>query len=161
MTAAGGRTGPRSRSLQRSDDGSAVVEFLLLGVLLLVPVVYLVLALGRLQAGALAAEGAAREAGRAFVTADDAADGHRRAQQAAAVAFADQGFGEDDVRSVALSCGASDCLAPDVRVVVRSRLLVTLPGVPRFLAGAVPARVEVTATHVATVDRFRARGTAP
>ncbi|GAB3593287.1 hypothetical protein GCM10027446_15370 [Angustibacter peucedani] len=140
-----------------SDGGSAVVEFVVLGVLLLVPVVYLVLALGRLQAGALAAEGAAREAGRAFVTADDSTAAHRRAEQAAAVAFADQGFGADDVRSVALSCGPGDCLAPDQRVVVRSRLLVVLPGVPRFLARVVPTRVEVTASHVATVDRFRAR----
>lgn len=145
------------RDLRRTDDGSAVVEFVVLGVLLLVPVVYLVLALGRLQAGAFAAEGAAREAGRAFVTATEDASGRRRAEQAAAVAFADQGFGADAVRAVSLSCDAADCLAPDRRVVVRSRVLVPLPGVPRFLARAVPARIEVTATHVATVDRFRAR----
>lgn len=157
MTGVAARGRRSWRAVRSTDDGSAVVEFVALGVLLLVPVVYLVLALGRLQAGAFAAEGAAREAGRAFVTANEEASGRRRAEQAAAVAFADQGFGADDVRSVTLSCGAADCLAPDQRVVVRSRLLVALPGVPRFLARAVAARVEVTATHVATVDRFRAR----
>jgi len=157
VTGLAARCRRRWRALCGADDGSAVVEFVVLGVLLLVPVVYLVLALGRLQAGAFAVEGAAREAGRAFVTADEEASGRRRAEQAAAVAFADQGFGADAVRSVSLTCGGGDCLAPDQRVVVRSRLLVSLPGVPRFLARTVPARVEVTATHVATVDRFRAR----
>lgn len=150
---------PRRRwnGQDRPDAGSAVIEFVVLGVLLMVPIVYLVLSLGRLQAGALAVEGAAREAGRAFVTADDAASGNLRAEQAAAVAFEDQGFGPDDARSVVLSCQGRDCLAPDARVLVRSRLLVALPGVPRFVSRLVPARVEVTATYVATVDRFRAR----
>ena len=37
------------------DRGSAVVEFVTLGVLLLVPLVYLVLAMGRVQAATYAA----------------------------------------------------------------------------------------------------------
>ncbi len=143
------------RRLTRDDTGSAVVEFIALAVLLLVPVVYLVLTLGRLQAAALAAEGAAREAGRAYVTAQDDAEGRERAQAAAALAFADQGFASGTTRSVELGCDHPDCLVPDGRVRVHSRLFVDLPGVPRFLSRAVPARVEVTATHVAAVDRFR------
>jgi hypothetical protein len=34
-------------------------------------------------------------------------------------------------------------------------VLVVLPGVPRLLDRVIPARVEVTARHVSTVDRFR------
>ena len=139
------------------DEGSAVVEFCVLAVLMLVPLVYLVLALARIQAGALAAEGAAREAGRAYVTADDAASAADRAQRAAAIAFSDQGFGPDAARAVTARCGQPDCLAAESSVTVHASLQVVLPGVPRGLARIVPARVEVTATHIATVDRFRAR----
>jgi Flp pilus assembly protein TadG len=139
------------------ESGTAVVEFCLLAVLMLVPVVYLTLALGRIQAGAFAAQGAAREAGRAFVTAADEGSARARADAAAAVAFRDQGFFEPGEVAIDVACAASPCLAPDQRVVVRSRVLVVLPGVPRVLDRLFPARVEVTARHVATVDRFRSR----
>lgn len=139
------------------DTGSAVVEFCLLAILLLLPVVYLVLTLGRIQAGAFAAQGAAREAGRAFVTAPDEGSARSRADAAAAIAFADQGFRDPGRLSIEVDCPASACLAPDQRVTVRSRVLVVLPGVPRVLDRLLPTRVEVTARHVATVDRFRGR----
>jgi Flp pilus assembly protein TadG len=139
------------------DTGTAVVEFCLLAVLLLVPIVYLVLALGRIQAGAFAAQGAAREAGRAFVTAEDDGSARGRADAAAAIAFADQGFAEPSGIGIQVTCAASPCLTPDQRVVVRSRVLVVLPGAPSLVDRFFPARVEVTARHVATVDRFRGR----
>lgn len=147
---------PRGRS-PCGDEGTAVVEFCLLALVMLVPVVYLVVALGRLQAGAFAAQGAAREAGRAFVTATDEAAARRRADAAAAIAFADQGFVDPALVSIDVSCAAVPCLTPDQRVVVRSRVLVVLPAVPRLLDRVIPARIEVTARHVATVDRFRGR----
>ena len=44
-----------------SDDaGNAIIEFLAVTVLLLIPILYLVLVLGRLQAATFAADGAAR-----------------------------------------------------------------------------------------------------
>ena len=49
----------------RSDEGSAVVEFIFLSLLLLVPIVYLVLALASVQSAAFAAEAVARDASRA------------------------------------------------------------------------------------------------
>ena len=61
----------RSGRRSTAEDGSALVEFVFLAVLMLVPIVYLIVALGRIQAGALAVEQGAREAGRAFVTAPD------------------------------------------------------------------------------------------
>ena len=150
----------RMRSMDvvlRGDAGTALVEFCLLAVVLLVPLVYLVLSLGRIQAGAFAAQGAAREAGRAFVTADDEGSARGRADAAAAIAFADQGFRDPSQVGIDVACAGSPCLAPDQRVVVRTRVLVVLPGVPRLLDRVLPARVEVTARHVSTVDRFRTR----
>jgi len=149
------RTGEGRRP--SGENGTAVVEFCLLAVVMLVPVVYLVLALGRIQAGAFAAQGAAREAGRAFVTADDEGSARQRADAAAAIAFADQGFKDPALVGIDVMCTASPCLAPDERVVARSRVLVVLPGVPRLLDRVIPARLELTARHVSTVDRFRGR----
>jgi Flp pilus assembly protein TadG len=138
------------------DGGSALVEFCFLSVLMLVPLVYLVVALGRVQAGAFAAEAAAREAGRAFVTADDEVSGRSRAESAAEVAFADQGFDAPGEGVVELGCERQPCLQPDARVDVRTRVRVALPLAPRFLDGIVPTLVVVDARHVASVDRFRA-----
>lgn len=138
------------------DGGSAIVEFVFLAVLMLVPVVYLVLTLGRLQAAAFAAQGAAREAGRAFVTARDESAGRERADAAVAIAFEDQGFIDQRLIGLQVDC-ASACLAPDARVVIRTSVQVPLPALPRLVDRFFPARIEVTASHVATVDRFGAR----
>ena len=60
---------PRSsRWISRlSDDGSASLEFITVGLLLLVPLVYLVLTIAAVQGAALGVEGAARQASRVFV----------------------------------------------------------------------------------------------
>ena len=153
------RTSWRSRAARRiaGDEGSAIIEFCVLAVLMLVPVVYLVLTLGRLQGAAFAAQGAAREAGRAFVTADDEAAARERADAAALIAFADQGFSDAGLVSVEVSCAASSCLAPHTQVAVRASVFVVLPAVPRLVDRILPARIEVDARHVATVGRFRAQ----
>jgi hypothetical protein len=54
--------------VQRADRGSAVVELVLLGVPLLVPLVYLAVAVSAAQQARAAVTDAARQAGRAYVT---------------------------------------------------------------------------------------------
>ncbi|HZI95997.1 MAG TPA: peptidase T4 [Actinomycetales bacterium] len=143
------------RYLRGRDDGSAVVEFVTLGVLLLVPVVYLVLTLGRIQAAAFAAEGAAREAGRAFVTAPDETSAAQRVRAAVLLAARDQGFDEvDPADAVDIQCSTVPCLQPESRVVVRVEIEAVLPGVPAFIDAVVPTRVTVSAESVAVVGRF-------
>lgn len=145
-----------SRRLRASDDGNAVVEFVTLGVLLLVPVVYLVLALGRVQAGAFAAEAGAREAARAFTAADDEAAGRTHAHAAVVLSLQDQGFdASGDGDELVIRCEASPCLTPAGRVHVRVAVDVPLPGMPRFVTAVVPAAVTVDAEAVAVVERFR------
>ncbi len=135
------------------ESGRAIVEFVFLGVLMLVPLVYLVLTLGRVQAAAYAATSAAREAGRAFTTAETEGETLARARAAAALAFEDFGFGDE--ASVELSCDGSPCLRPDARVSAVATIRVRLPFVPSFVGDAIPTEIPVSATHVATVDRFR------
>jgi hypothetical protein len=130
-----------------------VVEFVFLAVLLMVPLFYLVMVLARLQAGAYAVSGAAREAGRAYTTAVSAAQAPARAQSAARIAFSDQGF--SGLGTVSIDCDGSPCFRPDGRVGVTATLTIPLPLVPAAFARVVPTSIPVTATHVATVDRFR------
>ena len=135
------------------EAGSAVVEFVFLAVLLMVPLFYLVMVMARLQAGAYAVSAAAREAGRAYTTAQSPAQGPARAQAAADIAFGDQGFAGQG--TVSIGCDGTPCFRPDGRVEVKASLTVPLPLVPAAFAGVVPTAIPVSATHVATIDRFR------
>lgn len=132
--------------------GSAIVEFVFLGVLMLVPLFYLVMVLARLQAGAYAVSAASREAGRAYVTAPVPAQAPTRAHAAAGMAFANQGFGEE--AGIEIGCDGTPCMRPAGRVEIKATVSVPMPLVPAFFAGIVPMRIPVSATHVATVDRF-------
>ena len=144
-------TRPRARALD--EQGSAVVEFVVLAVLLLIPLVYLVMMLARVQAGSYAVSQAAREAGRAFVTADADGSATARARAAARVAFADHSF--EDSGRVTVACDGTPCLRPDGQVVTAATVRVPLPLVPSFVRDVIPLSVPVSASHLSTVDRFR------
>lgn len=136
------------------EGGSAVVEFVFLGVLLMVPLIYLVMTLSRIQAGAYAASTAAREAGRGYVTAASQADASARAEAAARIAFEDQGFGPENAR-LTMRCDGSPCLRPDGRIEMATTVTVPLPLVPSFARDVVPLQIPISARHLAVVDRFR------
>lgn len=143
-------------SRARDDDGSAVLEFVTLGVLLLVPVVYLVVCLGQVQAASFAVEGASREAARVLARAPDEHEAAQRVEAVVALALRDQGLGgADDPRpSVEVVCSAEPCTAPETRVSVTVEVDVVLPGVPAFVDAVVPTRVPVRATGESVVERF-------
>ena len=144
------------RQLQGTESGRAIVEFVFLGTLLLVPLVYLIMTLAQLQAAAYGATAAAREAGRAFTTAATEVQGMPRARAAAQVAFMDFGFTDQDA-SVVIVCDGSPCLRPDARITATSTIQVRLPFVPAFVGQVIPTTIPVSVTHVATVDRFGGR----
>ena len=137
---------------QGAQAGSAVVEFIFLAVLMLVPLFYLVMVLARLQAGAYAVSAASREAGRAYVTAQVSEQAPARAHSAAGLAFADQGFESEG--SIQIGCDGTPCVRPEGRVQITATLWVPMPLVPAFFAAIVPLQIPVSATHLATVDRF-------
>ncbi|GAA4287835.1 pilus assembly protein [Georgenia daeguensis] len=146
----------RLRVMGGPERGSAVVEFLGVSLLLLVPIVYLVLTLAQIQAAAFAAEGAAREAGRLLARAESLQEGAAAARLAVELAFEDQGLDVDGAGALQVSCTEEPCLAPGTRVVVTVATSVDLPLVPDVVVNAVPATVPVSATHVAAVPEFRA-----
>ena len=132
--------------------GSAIVEFVFLAVLMLVPLFYLVMVLARLQAGAYAVSAASREAGRAYVTAQVSAQAPARAHSAAGLAFADQGFQTEG--NISIGCDGTPCLRPQGRLQITATVWVPMPLVPAFFAAIVPLQIPISATHIATVDRF-------
>lgn len=146
----------RGRPRSGAEEASAIVEFVFLGVLLLVPLIYLTMMIARVQAGSYAVAQAAREAGRAFVTATEEGSADARARAAAAIAFEDQGFG--GIGSVEIRCSASPCLTPESNIEFAASVSVPLPLVPAFARDVVPLEVPVSSTHVLTVDRFRGLG---
>lgn len=135
------------------DDGNAIVEFVYLAILLMVPLVYVLLAVFRVQGAAYAVSSATREAGRVFVTTTDGRPADR-AGTAAAVVMADSGLRlrSGDLR---ITCSTNPCLSPGGTVSVAISYDVSLPFLPSVF-DAVPASVHVTGRHLEVVDRFRA-----
>lgn len=131
------------------DTGNAVVEFSVLAVVLMVPLVSVLLAVFEVQRASFGVVEAARQAGRAYATADDPAQGRARAAAAASLAMRDQGLDCDGCLT-----GLTGSLAPDTEVTARVEHLVRLPLLGPLLGGG-RGGVPVDATHVEVVDRFR------
>lgn len=143
------------RARLRDEAGSASLEFLTFGVLLLVPLVYLALALGQIQLAVLGIEGAARHAARIIAAADEHEEGMAAADRAIRVALADAGL-EPATTSVAISCApvASDCQSPRGTVSVQLDATVPLPLAPPVLALDVGLGVPVSARASQPVSAF-------
>jgi hypothetical protein len=125
--------------------------------MLMVPLVYFVIVMGRVQAASFAADGSARAAARAFVTAPNETEAEQRSRIAVRLGVQDQGFRPDD-GALAVECAPAGCLAPGSRVVARVHVVVMLPGVPHAVARALSTQITVRAAQVATVDEFRSAG---
>src|SRR5699024_6067913 len=111
--------------------------------------------LGQIQSAGFAAEGAAREAGRLIAQADTFEEGLSSAHLAAELAFADQGIAVEGAGVVEATCQQEVCLTPGSYVHVRVRAPVDLPGVPAFMAGAVPSVTQVEAEALTAIPRYR------
>lgn len=138
------------------ERGSAVVEFVTVGVLMLVPVVYLVVAMASVQAAAFATESAAREAARIVVTDPDEQRSADLVVAAVGWAFRDQGIDADPRQAARISCSAAPCLTPGADVTVTVSVDVPLPGLPAGVSDVVPLVVPVSASHTQVVGEFEA-----
>lgn len=140
----------RSRVRPRGDAGNALVEFTYLAVLLMVPLVYILLTVFQVQRATFGVTEAARQAGRAYATAQDPATALARARAATRLALADQGV---TCTSCLTSAGGS--LAPDSQVTVTVEYRVPLPVLGVFFRGHLPPNIPVRSTHLEVVDRFK------
>ena len=150
-------TEPPAPALAVEEDdperGSAALEFILIGLLLLVPLVYLIVALGLIQGQSLGAEAAARHIARAVSTASDAADARVRAD--AVLAAVSEEYDLDDVDlSVACTPAGAQCPRAGATLHVTVRTTVTLPLIPPVLGLDDLAAIPVEASSAQKVSRF-------
>jgi len=145
--------------LSTSETGSASLEFITVGLILLVPLVYLVLAMSAIQGAAFAVEGAARQSVRVFVQSGSDAEAAARAERAIRFALADAGLESVEPRvSVSCSPKPGDCLTRLGSVTISVAVTVPLPLVPPFLDVSVPLGVPLHARATEQVSRFWGAG---
>ncbi|MCZ2819352.1 hypothetical protein O2V63_03300 [Modestobacter sp. VKM Ac-2977] len=124
-----------------SEQGSAIVEFVFIALVVFLPLVYIVAGFSAVQRGVFAANAAAREAGRAIATAPDVSTGQARAEAAVAVAVADQSVEATDVVLAYAPAGAgceaaggyAPSLVPGEEFSVCVTVTVRIPLLPEFI----------------------------
>jgi len=145
----------RSRAWGRNDDGSAALEFITVGVILLVPLVYLVIALGAIQEQTLGAEAAARHTARAIALAPDAAAATADGEAVLAGIIEEYGLDPDAV-DVSLACtpAAADCPSAGATLTVTVEARVHLPLVPPIFGLDRATSIAVQAEAAQKVSRL-------
>lgn len=133
------------------DDGSALVEAVVVIAVLLLPMLWLATALVRVEAASFAVRAAAREASRTYVTAASSSSGAARAATASRLAFDDQ---RAPVGTVDITCSAQPCLTPAGTVTARASTAVGLPFVPAWLSGGAGLQITLSSTHSEKVETY-------
>jgi Flp pilus assembly protein TadG len=141
------------------DAGNAILEFVVLSAFLMVPLVYVIIAVLQVQGSAYGVTEAAREAGRAFVEARSTDAGYRQACTAATIALQNQLPGAFDCASLRVSCvSETGCatteLVPGETIRVAIDIDVGLPFMPTSVFGQ-PLTIRLHALHDEIVDSFR------
>ncbi|WP_104107613.1 hypothetical protein [Nocardioides sp. 616] len=119
---------------RRDESGSALVEFVWLGILLLVPLVWIIVSVFEVQRGAFAVSAAARAAGRAYALAPDDETGMARARTVARQTLDDQGADEMPLRvRVTCTTGRGHCHDGTSLITVEISSGIDLPLFPEAL----------------------------
>ncbi len=137
----------------RDDRGSALVEFCWVGLVLFIPLTWIVISVFEVQRGAFAVNGAARAAARAFALAPDDATGRARAEAVATQTLADQGS-DGMVADVRVSCGGlANCHTGTAVITVEIRSRVEMPLLPEVLA-AERRSFALEASHTVPIGQY-------
>ncbi|MEJ1088311.1 TadE family protein [Microbacterium sp. Mu-80] len=143
------------RRMLTDETGSAALEFIVVGVLLLVPLVYLVLTLGAVQEQTLGAEAAARHTARVIGQAPDADAAASAGDAVLASVVREYGMDPDAV-DVGISCRPATSRCPDAgaTVIVTVRTSVSLPFMPPLFGLDRIAAIPVEAQSAQKVSRL-------
>jgi len=138
----------------RAERGSALVEVTWIGILLMVPLLWIVLSVFQVQRAAFATSGAARAAARAYALAPDDASGEQRARAVVRLALDDQGIRQ--VPAVRITCTPypHDCHSGTSVITVRIDTAVRLPLLPDILGSGAP-RFALHASQTVPIGQFR------
>jgi Flp pilus assembly protein TadG len=142
------------RRLGARDRGSAIVEFITIGLVLLIPLIYVMVTMFAVQRAAYAVSAASRAGGRAFVLAGSNGENPNQAMISAVdMALDDQGVG-DEARPPTYTCSPA-CLQPGSTVTVRVVVDVPLP-LPDFMSNWTQRTITVNSSHTTPYGDYRA-----
>lgn len=132
---------------QNPEQGSSLIESLILGIMILLPIAFMVVEFGEIQRASIGVSAASREAGRAFVTSKTNGEAESRARLAANSVMSIHRL---DPSRVTVRITGELKRGSEVRVEVIYRT----HEVPVPLLGAIPA-ITLRSDHVEMVDRHR------
>lgn len=149
----------RWRRWATNDDGSAALEFIAVGVILLVPLVYLVIALGVIQEQTLGVEAGARHTARVISLAPDARAAAARSDAVLHAIATEYGIDTASVR-MTMQCAPAgvECPAAGATIVVTITARVRLPFVPAVFGLERAAAVTVQSSAAQKVSRLWGAG---
>jgi hypothetical protein len=147
------------------ERGAAVIEFVLVFLALVVPLVYAIVVMAEVQRALLAVSTAAREVGRVYVTATTAEEAERQTALAYQEVMENFGYPPGDPRGrllVRAECPerTSGCVAglgPGAEVMVRVTYRVPVARLP-FIGAIAGPDLPIGATQHTRVDRYRRIG---
>jgi Flp pilus assembly protein TadG len=143
---------------RRDQRGSALVEVSWLGILLVLPVLWIVLSVFEVQRGAFGVSAAARAAARAYALAPDDESGLLRARAAARLALADEGV-DGTTPDVLVTCSPfpRECHQGTSVITVSVHSRVVLPLMPSVLGGNRPT-FALDASQTVPIGQFQELG---
>lgn len=140
---------------RRVQRGSALVEVCWLGILLVLPVVWIVMSVFQVQRGAFGITSAARAAARAYALAPDDQTGLARARTAARVALGDQGVhGANPAVVVSCTPYPHNCHQGTSVITVTVHSRVVLPLMPSVLGSNRPSYA-LDGTQTVPIGQFQ------
>jgi len=139
----------------KNDDGSAALEFITVGVILLVPLAYLVITLGAVQETILGAEAAARHTARVIGQAENRESAVDSGDAVLANIIDEYAMDTDSVE-VSITCTPAVGVCPSAgsTVIVTVSAYVSLPFVPEIFGLERATRIPLEAAAAQKVSRL-------
>lgn len=150
------RLASRLNSGRDDDDGRALIEVIFLAVLILIPTIYILVTILKIQSATFAVAQGARDAGRVMDSAPTTTVGVARAQEIARLALTDQNVSADGMELRFVPVGADCVSSPEIAPSLRAGTVydvcvvavVSLPGVPTVITGSKNTVTGVFTLHV-------------
>ena len=143
--------------LSKDDEGSAIVEFVVLALPLFVPIILYFGVIHENSSINSDLHNLARQSARAFITSPDDANEFSRMQSLVQV-FVQRVFiphGINEVPTIAVECAATPCLTPDARVKVTASITRSHQSLGGFLRFIPILQSYFSASDIQIVDAWR------